>query len=162
MGIAFIGVGANLGDTIDSVHTAIEALRAISRHSHHRASSLYRSPPVGPQDQPDYTNAVVQIDTDLAPAPLLSQLQSIEQQYGRVRTRRWGPRTLDLDLLLYDSIQQYHPDLTLPHPEMLHRHFVLLPMVEIAPFWYLPQGGTAAYFHALLPKDYQMDKLTTW
>ncbi len=100
-----------------------------------RASSLYATRPVGPADQPDFINAVAQLETRLSPLALLDQLQALEQRHGRVRERRWGPRTLDLDLLLFDDRRLVTPRLTLPHPEMVKRAFVLVPLAEIAPAW---------------------------
>ncbi|MBT3196602.1 MAG: 2-amino-4-hydroxy-6-hydroxymethyldihydropteridine diphosphokinase, partial [Gammaproteobacteria bacterium] len=95
-------------------------------------SSLYQSPPMGPQDQPDYINAVAKIDSQLEPLQLLQQLQQIEQQQGRVRKRHWGERTIDLDLLLYGDEVIDHPQLQLPHPGIAERVFVLLPLAELS------------------------------
>jgi 2-amino-4-hydroxy-6-hydroxymethyldihydropteridine diphosphokinase len=107
-----------------------------------RYSSLYRSPPMGPQDQPDYINAVAELETGLSAAELLSLLQAIEDQQGRVRgAARWGPRTLDLDILIYGQAQIKAPKLTVPHPGIAERPFVLYPLAEIAPDLEIPGCG---------------------
>ncbi|MBT3309549.1 MAG: 2-amino-4-hydroxy-6-hydroxymethyldihydropteridine diphosphokinase [Gammaproteobacteria bacterium] len=128
---AVVGLGSNLQQPERQLRQALDALRAIAEEGVVKASSLYRSPPMGPQDQPDYINAVAVIETVLEPLELLDQLQQIEQQQGRERKRHWGERTLDLDLLLYGDQSIDHPRLQVPHPGITERSFVLLPMQEV-------------------------------
>lgn len=130
---AYIGLGSNLEDPIQQVRTALEELNKIKLTSIVQHSSLYRSDPVGPAGQPDYINAVAEINTRLEPMPLLRALQSIEQDHDRVRIQRWGPRTLDLDLLIYADQVIDEPDLIVPHIMIAERSFVLFPLAEIAP-----------------------------
>lgn len=130
MTITYIGLGSNLGDSKEILTEAVAKLATLGRV---KTSKLYQSPPMGPQDQPDYFNAVVQLDTNLAPLELLDQLQRFEQEAGRVRLRHWGERTLDLDLLLYGDEQIQNERLTVPHVGVLERDFVLLPLLDIDP-----------------------------
>ncbi|RTR05482.1 2-amino-4-hydroxy-6-hydroxymethyldihydropteridine diphosphokinase [Halomonas nitroreducens] len=138
--IAWIGLGSNLDGPHDHVERALDELDALPLTRRRRASRRYASRPVGPADQPDFVNAVAELETRLSPLALLDQLQALEQHHGRVRARRWGPRTLDLDLLLFDDRQLSTPRLTLPHPEMVRRAFVLVPLAELAPELRLPDG----------------------
>ena len=132
MTIAYIGIGGNLAQPIDTVNSAIEALKTLTQSQWLGVSSLYRSKPMGPADQPDYINAVASIDTQLEPLQLLDKLQQIEQQHGRVRKdERWGPRSLDLDLLLFGEQHINHPRLIVPHYGMREREFVLHPLYEL-------------------------------
>ncbi|MBU3846856.1 MAG: 2-amino-4-hydroxy-6-hydroxymethyldihydropteridine diphosphokinase [Candidatus Acinetobacter avistercoris] len=124
----YIGLGSNLGDSRQILIDAYQKLAALGRI---QASRLYHSPPMGPQDQPHYHNAVVKLETVFAPLDLLDQLQKIEQESGRVRLRRWGERTLDLDLLLYGDEKIQHERLTVPHIGILERDFVLLPLLDL-------------------------------
>jgi 2-amino-4-hydroxy-6-hydroxymethyldihydropteridine diphosphokinase len=137
---AYIGIGSNLDAPINQIQQAIQELAQLPRCELVSASSLYGSKPMGPQDQPDYVNAVAHIHTELEPLTLLNALQQLERQHQRVRERRWGPRTLDLDLLLFD--QQYidHPRLQVPHIGLQQRNFVLYPLAEISPQLSLPNG----------------------
>lgn len=125
---SYIGLGSNLGDSRQILTEAVEKLATLGAV---RVSRLYQSPPMGPQDQPHYLNAVAQLDTVLAPLDLLDQLQHLEQEAGRVRLRRWGERTLDLDLLLYGDQQIQHERLTVPHVGILQRDFVLIPLLDL-------------------------------
>jgi len=129
----FIGLGSNLAEPAVQVKRAISALAALPQSRLLQQSRLYASPPLGPVDQPDYVNAVVEIDTTLEPVALLNALQGIEQKQGRVRTRHWGERVIDLDLLLYADVQLASKGLTLPHPGIAARAFVLRPLAELAP-----------------------------
>ncbi len=133
MTIAYVGVGANLDHPAAHVRAALEELGRLPKTQLAAASSLYRSSPVGYAQQPDFVNAVAAVDTALAPLELLRELQSIETRHGRVRTFRNAPRTLDLDLLLYGEETIDQPGLTVPHPRMHERAFVLKPLLEIAP-----------------------------
>ncbi|WP_122900248.1 2-amino-4-hydroxy-6-hydroxymethyldihydropteridine diphosphokinase [Acinetobacter sp. B51(2017)] len=138
MTVTYIGLGSNLGDSREILAEAVVKLATLGEV---KTSKLYQSPPMGPQDQPDYLNAVVQLMTDLAPLDLLDQLQRFEQEAGRVRLRHWGERTLDLDLLLYGDEQIQNARLTVPHVGVLEREFVLLPLLDIDPFLQV-QGQT--------------------
>ena len=137
---AFIGVGANLGDAQATVRVAIDACRQLPASTLHAASSLYRSAPID-AGGPDYINAVVAIDTSLSPTELLVHLQRRAAAHGRERSVRNAPRTLDLDLLLYGDLTMHSAALTLPHPRLHLRAFVLLPLVELAPGVVLPGLG---------------------
>lgn len=128
--VTYIGLGSNLGDSQSIMAEAFYKLASLGAV---KASKLYHSPPMGPQDQPHYHNAVVQLVTDLAPLDLLDQLQNFEQESGRVRLRHWGERTLDLDLLLYAQEQIQNERLTVPHVGVLERDFVLLPLLDLDP-----------------------------
>lgn len=142
---AYLGIGSNLNDPVIQVQQACQALAQLPVSQLIARSPLYRSAPVGgPPDQPDYLNAVAALDTALNPDELLAALQAIEIQQGRVRTVRWGPRTLDLDVLLYGSLQRDDPRLTLPHPRLQERAFVLYPLYDIAPDLTIPGQGALA------------------
>ena len=142
---AFVGVGANLGDAQATVRAALQALRGLPQTQWVAGSSLYRSRPVDAAG-PDYINAVAELRTALAPHPLLQRLQDIEQAFGRVRSVRNAPRTLDLDLLLYGDRVLHDDTLTLPHPRLHLRAFVLQPLAEIDPRLVLPgHGGLAPW-----------------
>lgn len=136
----YVGVGSNLSNPLAQVKHAIKTLAEHQYCLETESSRLYGSKPVGPQDQPDYVNAVVKFHTPLRPHDLLDLLQSIENEQGRVRNRKWGERTLDLDLLLYGQAQICSPRLTVPHPHMQERSFVLHPLVELNPDLQLPTG----------------------
>ncbi|MGL4268200.1 MAG: 2-amino-4-hydroxy-6-hydroxymethyldihydropteridine diphosphokinase [Plesiomonas sp.] len=139
----YIAIGSNLVEPVQQARSAIQALAALPDSRLVAVSGLYRSKPMGPQDQPDYINAVAALDTQLAPLALLDATQQIELHHGRVRkAERWGPRTLDLDILLYGDQQIDHPNLTIPHYGMRSREFVLYPLAEIAPTLILPDGST--------------------
>ena len=126
---AFLGLGSNLGDREAYLRQAVESLDGVVR-----TSSIYETGPVGgPQDQPLYLNMVVELDTDLTPRELLAECRRLEEIAQRVRIERWGPRTLDVDILLMDGIAVDEPDLQVPHPRMLDRSFVMVPLAEIAP-----------------------------
>ncbi|WP_286240113.1 2-amino-4-hydroxy-6-hydroxymethyldihydropteridine diphosphokinase [Neptuniibacter halophilus] len=140
----FIGLGSNLENPIEQVSSAIEELAALPETQLLNASSLYRSAPVGPQDQPDFINAVAELETQLEAHALLDQLQALEQKHQRIRERHWGPRTLDLDLLLYGEQHIDTERLRVPHPFMRERSFVLHPLAEICPDLRLPDGEPLA------------------
>ncbi|MBS0496220.1 MAG: 2-amino-4-hydroxy-6-hydroxymethyldihydropteridine diphosphokinase [Proteobacteria bacterium] len=141
---AFIALGSNLENPILQLQQAFDELAQLSGTRLIRRSSLYRSAPVGKLDQPDFINAVALIETLLAPHDLLKALLAIEQRHGRVREALNAPRTLDLDLLLYDALHCQDADLTLPHPRMTQRAFVLMPLLEIAPECNIPGHGGIA------------------
>ena len=129
---AYIGLGSNLAAPISQIKQAHQAIKALDNVTEVAFSSLYASPPMGSQDQPDYINAVMAISTNLTPINLLRCLQSIENQQGRVRKEHWGARTLDLDLLLYADEKINLPDLIVPHVGLSERAFVVYPLQEIA------------------------------
>jgi 2-amino-4-hydroxy-6-hydroxymethyldihydropteridine diphosphokinase len=133
----FVGLGANLGDAAATVRAAFEALNVLPQTRCVARSSLYRSAPIDAQGA-DYINAVAQLQTQLLPAALLKELQAIEERFGRERPYRNAPRTLDLDLLLYGQRRIATPLLTVPHPRLHERAFVLAPLAEIAPDLALP------------------------
>ncbi len=141
--IAFIGLGSNMLDPRKQLSRAFADLNALPETRLLAQSSLYRSAPVGYLDQPDFVNAVAKIATKLTPHDLLQALLEIEHQHGRERTFRNAPRTLDLDVLLYDTVQMYEHGLTIPHPQMHVRAFVLQPLLEIASDCEIPGRGLA-------------------
>lgn len=150
---AYIGLGSNLGGPAGQVRAALRDLAAIPQTQLQQVSPLYRSPPLGPPDQPDYINAVAALETALAPEALLDALQALETRHGRVRDgQRWGPRTLDLDLLLYGEQQLATPRLTVPHPGLPQRAFVLYPLADIAPELQVPGSGSVQALLAQCPK----------
>jgi 2-amino-4-hydroxy-6-hydroxymethyldihydropteridine diphosphokinase len=140
--IAYVGIGSNLDDPVAQVKEALEELDAIPDSVLVARSSLYSSKPMGPVDQPDYVNAVAAIDTLLSPEELLKELRNIEDRQGRVRGgEKWGPRILDLDLLLYGKKQINSPELTVPHPGLHERDFVIIPLAEIGGDLNIPGYG---------------------
>ena len=148
MHTAFIGLGSNLDHPEAKLRQAIAALAELPQVRLAAVSSLYRSAPVGAADQPDFVNAVAQLSTDLAPRALLAALLALERRFGRERSFRNAPRTLDLDLLLYDAQCIAEPGLAVPHPRMHQRAFVLAPLVEIAPACVIPGIGPAVQWLA--------------
>jgi 2-amino-4-hydroxy-6-hydroxymethyldihydropteridine diphosphokinase len=143
MARAFVGVGANLGDAVGAVKAAIAALAALPGSRLAAASSLYRTAPVGYVAQPDFVNAAALLETALAPRALLAALQALEARAGRDRSFKDAPRTLDLDLLLYDGAVIDEPGLAVPHPRLHERAFALAPLVEIDPAAVIPGRGAA-------------------
>lgn len=156
--VAFVGLGSNLADPAAQVSQALDALNGLPQTRVLRRSSLYRSAPVGYLEQPDFVNAVAQLETELAPRALLDALLALEHECGRTREFRNAPRTLDLDVLLYDDLVHHEHGLTVPHPQMHLRAFVLQPLLEIAPDCVIPGVGTAAEA-AKVCKDQQLEKL---
>ncbi|MDF2183299.1 2-amino-4-hydroxy-6-hydroxymethyldihydropteridine diphosphokinase [Grimontia hollisae] len=151
---AYIAIGSNLGNPAEKAQLAIEALKQLPDSRFVCVSSLYTSKPMGPSDQPDYVNAVAAIDTGLPPLDLLDHTQRIELAFGRERKdERWGPRTLDLDILLYGDLQLESERLTVPHYGMKVREFVLYPLAEIAPDLQLPDGSAVAELVAVTDKN---------
>ena len=139
---AYLALGGNLGDPRQAFGNACQKLTVHPQIKLHRSSSLYRTPAIGgPAGQPDYLNAVIEIATDLEPEQLLETCLQIEATAGRTRGIRWAARTLDIDLLFIDNLTLNTESLTLPHPLIQKRHFVLLPLVEIAPDLQHPQFG---------------------
>ncbi len=151
---AYVGLGANLDDPAAHVRRALLELDRLPGTRLAAASPLYRSPPLGPADQPDYVNAVARLETVLEPLALLHALQALEAAHGRVRGgERWGPRPLDLDLLLYGGAVIDTPRLTVPHPGLYDRAFVLYPLADIEPQLVFPDGRSLAQALARCPGD---------
>lgn len=132
MAQVFLGLGSNLGDRTSTIAKAIQGLSALPDTIVIQSSSLYETEPWGNIDQPAYLNAVVEITTQMEPHELLKNTLAIEEHLGRVRTERWGPRTIDIDILLYENLVMDDPILIIPHPRMHERRFVLVPLLEIA------------------------------
>ncbi|MEE4253132.1 MAG: 2-amino-4-hydroxy-6-hydroxymethyldihydropteridine diphosphokinase [Desulfuromusa sp.] len=151
---AFLGFGGNLENPLDSFRQARDDLAKHPHVSVLSSSPLYQTPPIGgPEGQPDFLNAVVEILTGLLPLELLQLCRQIEDRAGRVRDLRWGPRTLDIDLLLIDDLILNVPYLTLPHPRLHQRHFVLLPLNDLVPQLHHPvMGETIAQLLSVLPE----------
>ena len=137
---AWVGLGSNLDNPLQQLHLALEALNQLPETTLEDASPVYRSRPVGPSDQPDFLNMATRLETTLPASTLLQQLLAIEDARGRVRTEVWGPRILDLDLLLYGSESIDQPELIIPHPEIPNRDFVLRPLLDLTPDLALPDG----------------------
>jgi 2-amino-4-hydroxy-6-hydroxymethyldihydropteridine diphosphokinase len=133
MPIAYVGFGSNIGDKAGNIHRALDILSQIDSIKVTKVSSFYETEPIGYEDQDWFINAVVQIETILTPEELLSAFKKVEQIMGRKNMIRWGPREIDLDLLMYDQLCFESPGLVIPHPRLHERAFVLIPLAEIAP-----------------------------
>ncbi|OIP90935.1 MAG: 2-amino-4-hydroxy-6-hydroxymethyldihydropteridine diphosphokinase [Syntrophobacterales bacterium CG_4_8_14_3_um_filter_58_8] len=142
--VAFIGIGANLGDPAAQCRDAVRRVGTTSGVSVLRCSSLYRTAPVGPLEQGWFINAVAEVRTDLSPTKLFEALKAIERQMGRTDGPRWGPRVIDLDILLYGQEVVDRKGLKIPHPEMHRRRFVLAPLCELASYVIHPAFGVSA------------------
>lgn len=140
---AYLGLGTNLGDREANLRRALALLAATPGVDVRRVSAVYETEPVGHKEQPWFLNQVVELETRLAPRALLDSALAIEAALGRARRERWGPRTMDIDILLYDDLTLEAPGLTVPHPRLTERAFVLVPLAELVPGLALP-GGTAA------------------
>ena len=150
MNTAYVALGANIGDPAATVLAAFAALANLADSRVVHTSSLYRTAPVGLKHRPDFINAVAALETGLAPESLLDALLDLEARFGRIRRDRNGPRTLDLDLLLYNDLELDLPRLILPHPRLHLRAFVLCPLAEIAPTLAIPgRGSVAAWLPAV-------------
>jgi 2-amino-4-hydroxy-6-hydroxymethyldihydropteridine diphosphokinase len=150
----YVGVGSNLADPLQQVVEVMPQLRAIHRSRLTRRSSLYRTEPVGNTNQDDFINAMVELQTELEPVDLLLELQAIEHACYRQRDNedKWGPRTMDLDIILFGNRRQHDSHLILPHAEMQHRRFVLMPLLEIAGDVYIPGLGSLSWLLEHAPK----------
>ncbi|MGH2659104.1 MAG: 2-amino-4-hydroxy-6-hydroxymethyldihydropteridine diphosphokinase [Actinomycetota bacterium] len=137
---AYLGLGSNLGDRLANLQRAVELLAAQPGLKVVRSSRVYETDPVGGPPQPDYLNAVVEVETSVSPRELLNVCMEVERGFGRVRDERWGPRTIDIDVLTYDEEEVDDPDLTVPHPRMHQRGFVLVPLIELGADPVLPGG----------------------
>ncbi len=158
--VAYVGVGSNLSDPLMQVSTALNELNSIEDTHLLEASSLYVSKPMGPSDQPDYINAVAKISTQLSPEKLLSELQDIEKGHRRQRKdKRWGPRTLDLDIILFGEQQMETKSLQIPHYGVAEREFVLIPLQELQADLIIPGKGAVEDLIAQLP-PYELLKLS--
>jgi 2-amino-4-hydroxy-6-hydroxymethyldihydropteridine diphosphokinase len=157
---AFIALGSNLQDPLGQLQQATITIGALDNSEIKACSGVYRSAAVGPGDQPDYLNAVLELETALTPLALLDALQAIENQQGRERSVRWGARTLDLDIILYGQQSLDTPRLTIPHPRMTQRNFVLYPLADICPpNLMLPGGVELGTLVAACPRG-EMSKTT--
>ena len=145
--IAYVGLGSKGGDREAMLRAALDQLADMPSTALARVSSFYETEPLGTVDQPWFLNAVAELDSDLSPGQVMWNLQRIERGLGRVRNERWGPRTIDLDLLLVDEGVIEEPGLTLPHPELLNRAFVLVPLIEIDPLLKHPVSGETLVQH---------------
>ncbi|EMF0720179.1 2-amino-4-hydroxy-6-hydroxymethyldihydropteridine diphosphokinase [Citrobacter freundii] len=155
----YIAIGSNLASPLKQVNAAVQALGEIPDSQIIAVSSFYRTPPLGPQDQPDYLNAAVALETTLAPEALLNHTQRIELQQGRVRkAERWGPRTLDLDIMLFGNEVINTERLIVPHYDMKNRGFMLWPLFEIAPTLYFPDNTALS----TLLEHSEMQKPALW
>jgi len=153
MNIAYIGMGSNLESPVEQMKSASEALLAHPKITGVEFSKVYNTTPVGPQNQPDYVNAAAKIETELSAVELLDALQAIENTHGRVRTIRWGARTLDLDILLYNQDTIHTDRLIVPHKELPNRNFVLIPLSDLCPTLTLPNGQSLAKLIANCPEN---------
>ena len=142
--VAFVGLGSNLSDPCNQVLRALQSLNEVPQIKVLARSSLYRSAPLGYLQQPDFINAVAKLEITLSPRALLDVLLGLEHERGRLRDVHNGPRTLDLDVLLYDDLRHHEHGLTIPHPQMHKRAFVLRPLLEIAPDCMIPGVSSAA------------------
>lgn len=139
----FLGIGGNVGDRLHYLNRSVRLLDAHERIAVDDISSVYETDPLGPADDP-FLNIAVRVQTDLAPLPLLRACQQVEATLGRVRSTRWGPRTIDVDVLLYGDRVITRDVLTVPHPGLVDRAFALVPLIEVAPGWRLPDGRSVA------------------
>ncbi|MFT5260761.1 MAG: 2-amino-4-hydroxy-6-hydroxymethyldihydropteridine diphosphokinase [Gammaproteobacteria bacterium] len=153
MALVYIGLGANLDQPQQQLEQALHELAQLPNTELIEHSSLYHSKPVGPQDQPDYINAVALLETQLEPLVLLDALQQLEQDHGRIRNRHWGERTLDLDIILIDNQVINNERLQVPHPHAQQRSFVLIPLSEINPALTFPDGTAVEQLLTELDND---------
>lgn len=137
---AYLGLGSNVGDRLTNLQSAADLLDARTDLRVAASSRVWETDPVGGPPQPDYLNAVLEVQTELAPRGLLEACQRVEEALHRDRAVRWGPRTIDVDILLFDDVSMNEPDLTIPHPRLQERAFVVLPLMELAPELLLPGG----------------------
>ncbi len=155
---AYIGLGSNLGDKKANLKKALELLDTAPGMRVKKVASFYRAAPVGNTRQDWFLNTVAEVETNLNPHQLLALLLSVEAGLGRVRTVRWGPRTIDLDLLIFGREEVRAPDLTVPHPRMCERAFVMAPLAEIAPGLIIPGRGKVADLARVLAKEQPVEK----
>ncbi len=152
MNTVYIALGSNQNNPIYHIQKGMKEINHLNNTHIVRRSSLYSSKPLGPKNQPDYINAVIKIETSLKPEELLKSLQSIENLHHRKRIKKWGPRNLDLDILIYDNLEINSDRLTIPHPDMTKREFVLIPLLEITNYRFnIPKYGKLVHY---LKKDF--------
>ncbi|WP_029935481.1 2-amino-4-hydroxy-6-hydroxymethyldihydropteridine diphosphokinase [Thiomicrospira pelophila] len=156
-----IGLGSNLADPAEQINTAVQSLQALNSIRQLTLSDLWRSKPQGPQDQPDFVNAVCVCETCLTPEALLVCLQAIEKNQGRIKRRHWGERLIDLDILLYADQQIEQPGLVIPHPCMTQRDFVLIPLAQVWPQDHLPGLGRLEELMAQLDQSFILSPSST-
>jgi len=149
----YIALGSNRNNPLQQVSQAVEEITALQNCHLKHCSPWYQTVAIGPAGQPDYINGVIEIDTTLQPLELLNALQAIENAHHRVRTERWGARTLDLDILLYGNEQILNKRLAIPHPEIANRNFVLYPLADICPDKVFPDGRTLKQLLENSPSD---------
>jgi len=156
---AYVGFGSNLGDRRFYIREALRLLDEVPGIKVKRVAPLYRTAPVGLTEQEWFFNTVAEIDTSLSPHALLAALLAVEARLGRVRTRRWGPRTIDLDILLYGDLRLHTPDLTVPHPRLTERAFAVVPLADLAPEMILPGGAKARDLAAALAAGQEISRV---
>lgn len=137
----YLSIGSNVGDRLENLRSCVRMLEGSKFVALDKVSGVYKTAPVGYEHQPDFLNAVVSLDTTLSPRALLDLCQAIERNLGRTRTIRWGPRTIDVDILVYGEEKINEPDLVIPHPRIYERGFVLFPLKEIEPEFIFPDGN---------------------
>ena len=150
----YIGLGSNLAGPVEQVKTACQSLNSLPNTQVIQCSQLYASKPQGPQDQPDFVNAVCLLETDLTPFALLDELQNLEQSQGRIKKRHWGERHIDLDILMFDQDVFCSDRLTVPHVEIANRDFFLLPLAELTPGLLIPKLGSVEMLIANLKTNF--------
>ncbi|WP_066634349.1 2-amino-4-hydroxy-6-hydroxymethyldihydropteridine diphosphokinase [Desulfolucanica intricata] len=155
----FLGVGSNLGDSYNNIQKAINLLNEINGVKIVAVAPFYKTAPVGYLDQDWFLNSVIECKTEIPPRELLYALLDIENKMGRVRTIRWGPRVVDLDLLIYENERINEPDLIVPHPRMTERAFVIVPLADLAPDLKMPGGQTATSLAEQLKKEQQIEEV---
>jgi 2-amino-4-hydroxy-6-hydroxymethyldihydropteridine diphosphokinase len=153
MVISYLSLGSNLGNKITNLKRAVTSINKHPQIKLLAQSSVYETKPVGYQKQPDFLNLVIKVETTLSPQQLWQVVETIEKKIGRKPTVRWGPRLIDIDILLYNDLILTQPDLEIPHPELEKRAFVLIPLQEIAPSLRLPSGNNLASLIKNLPKQ---------
>ncbi|MBO8136992.1 MAG: 2-amino-4-hydroxy-6-hydroxymethyldihydropteridine diphosphokinase [Desulfotomaculum sp.] len=161
MAEAYIGIGGNIGNVKQTIARALELLHSPPAVKVLKTAPLYRTAPVGYQNQDWFLNTAAKVETELNAHQLLNKMQQIEESLMRRRTIRWGPRTIDLDLLIFDDLEINTPELTLPHPRMTERAFVMVPLADINPTLKMPGGKTAAELAGELKKVQEIYKLET-
>lgn len=137
---AILGLGSNLNHPVEQLNIALSTIRSHPEIKIESTSSFYLTAPEGIRNQPEFINAVCLINTTLSPDELLKFALNTEHEQGRIREIKWGPRIIDIDILMFDDVTCQTPDLSLPHPELLNRSFWLIPLAEITPHWILPNG----------------------
>ncbi len=153
MSVVALSLGSNLGDRLQILRKAVDSLKKMG-FVITASSDVFETPPWGVKDQPRFLNACVLAETRLSPEETLAAVKAIEESLGRTRTWKWGPRLIDLDIIFYDSLILKTPELTIPHPEMARRAFVLLPLAQAAPYWRHPETGfTAEEMARALPPE---------